>query len=72
MDVIVDHGIMLGYVLGGDWVLMMFVGGLLIHVEVLFQSKYEPDHGYPRVLTTCFGGFLMSSVTLHVVSLHGW
>ena len=72
MDVIDDHGIMLGYVLRGDWVVMMSVGGLLIHVEVLFQSKYEPDHGYPRVLTTCFGGFLMSGVALHVASLHGW
>ena len=71
MDVIDDHGIMLGYVLGGNWVLMMSVGGLLIHVEVLFQSKFENHHGYPGVLTRCFGGFLMLGIALHIASLHG-
>ena len=72
MDIIDDHSIMLGYVLGGDWVLMISVGGLLIHVEVLFQSEYELDHGYLGFLTRCFSGFLMSGIALHIVSLHGW
>ena len=53
-------------------VLMMLIEGLLIHVDVLFQSEHEPDQGYPGFLTRCFSGFLMSSIALHVTSLHGW
>jgi hypothetical protein len=58
--------------LGMIVVLMMLIEGLIIHVDVLFQSRHEPYHGYSGFLTMCFSGFLMSSVALHVASLHGW
>ena len=62
MNVIDDHGIMLGYVLESDRVLMMLVGELPIHVEVLFQSEYEPDHSYSGIQTRYFDGLSMSGI----------